>query len=60
MGGCGGLERTEGLQFLQWEGVVVQKELINNSFYFQRVWWSSKKWFLTVSNTFYIGMVWWS
>ena len=27
-GGCGGLERTEFLQFLLWEGVVVLKELI--------------------------------
>ena len=27
LGGCGGLERTEFLQFLLWEGVVVLKEL---------------------------------
>ena len=53
--GCGGLERTEFLQFLLWkgvvvlkemifmfllwEGVVVLKELIFNSFYFRRMWW---------------------
>ena len=34
MGGCGGLERTDFEQFLFWEGVVVLKELILNSFYF--------------------------
>ena len=28
---------------------MVLKELILNSFYFRRVWWSSKKWFLKVS-----------
>ena len=27
-------------QFLCLEGVVVLKELISNSFYFGRVWWS--------------------
>ena len=27
-------------QFLLWEGVVVLKELISNSFYFRWVWWS--------------------
>ena len=37
---CGGLERTDFLQFLCWKGVVVLKELIFNSFYFGRVWWS--------------------
>ena len=45
---CGGLERTDFyiyiifdfLQFLLWEGVVVLKELIFNSFYVGRVWWS--------------------
>ena len=35
---CGGLERTDFEQFLLWEGVVVLKELILNSFYFGRVW----------------------
>ena len=40
LGGCDGLERTEFSQFLLWEGVVVLKELILNSFYFGRVWWS--------------------
>ena len=35
-----GLERTDFLQFLLWEGVVVLKELIFNSFYFGRMWWS--------------------
>ena len=27
-------------KFLCWEGVVVLKELIFNSFYLWRVWWS--------------------
>ena len=55
-GGCDDLERTDCEQFLLWEGVVVLKEqffkflclegvmilkeLIVNSFYFGRVWWS--------------------
>ena len=35
LGGCGGLERTHFiLQFPLWEGVVVLKELIFNSFSF--------------------------
>ena len=29
-------------KFLLWEDVVVMKELIVNTFYFERVWWSSK------------------
>ena len=33
-------ERTDFEQFLLSEGVVVLKELILNSFYFHRVWWS--------------------
>ena len=32
-----------------WEGVVVLTELIFKSFYFERVWWSRKNSFLTVS-----------
>ena len=32
LGGCCGLERTDFEQFLIWEGVVVLKELILNSF----------------------------
>ena len=40
LGGCGGLERTDFEQFLLWEGVVVLKEVIMNSFFFGRVWWS--------------------
>ena len=36
-GGCGGLERTHFYQFLFWEGVVVLKGLIYNSFYIGRV-----------------------
>ena len=40
LGGCGSLERTDFKQFLLWEGVVVLKELILNSFSFERVWWS--------------------
>ena len=34
MGGCGGLERNDFEQFVLWEGVVVLKELICNSFEF--------------------------
>ena len=30
--------------------VVVLKEVIFNSFYFGRMWWSWNNWFLTVSN----------
>ena len=48
-GSCGGLERTDFEQFLLWDSVVVLKELILNSFYFGRVWWSWKNWFWTVS-----------
>ena len=54
--GCGGLERTHFEQFLLSEGavvgcggVVVLKELILNSFYFRRLWWSWKNSFWTVS-----------
>ena len=36
-GGYGGLERTDFKQFLLWEGVVVLKDLIFNSFYIGRV-----------------------
>ena len=53
---------------------MVLKELIFNSFYFGRVWWSLKELILTVSilwegvvvlkelifNSFYFGRVWWS
>ena len=35
--------------FLHWEGVVVLKELIFNTFYFGRVQWSWKNWFLKLS-----------
>ena len=49
LGGCGGLERTDFEQFLLWEGVMVLKELILNSFYFGRVWWSWKNSFWTDS-----------
>ena len=38
--GCGDLERIDILQFLAREEVVVLKELIFNSFYFRRMWWS--------------------
>ena len=38
--GCGSLERTDFPQFLLWEGVMVLKELILNSFCFRRVWYS--------------------
>ena len=37
LGSCGGLERTDFYQFLCWEGAVVLKKLIFNSFYFGRV-----------------------
>ena len=37
---CVVLERTDFQQFLLWEGVVVLKELIFNSLYFGRVWYS--------------------
>ena len=37
---CGGLERTDFSQFLLWDGVLVSQELIFNSFYFGRKWWS--------------------
>ena len=40
LGGCGGLERTDFLEFLLCEVVVALKELIFNSFYVGRVWWS--------------------
>ena len=30
LGECGGLERTDFLQFLCWKGVVVLKELIDS------------------------------
>ena len=49
LSGCGGLERTDFEQFLLWEDVVVvMKELILNSLYFGRVWWSWKNWFWMV------------
>ena len=44
-GGCGGLEGTIILQFLLWADVVVLKELIFNSFYVGKVWWSSQNCF---------------
>ena len=47
--GCCGLERTDFWHFLLWEGMVVLKELIFNVFYFRRVLWSWKNWFLTLS-----------
>ena len=36
-------------KFLLWQSVVVYKELIFNSFFFGRVWWSSKNSVLTLS-----------
>ena len=41
----GGLKRTDFEQFLYLEGMVVLTELILNSFYIGRVWWSWKNWF---------------
>ena len=49
LGGCGGLERTDFKQFVLWEGVLVLKERVLNSFYFGRMCWSLKNWFWTVS-----------
>ena len=49
LGVCGVLKITEFLQFLCWEGVVVLKELIYNSFNFGRVWWLCRNSLLTVS-----------
>ena len=43
LGRYDGLERTDFEQFLLWDSVVVLKELILNSFYFWKVWWSWKK-----------------
>ena len=40
LGQCGDLEKTGSLPFLLLEGVVVLKELILNSFFLGRVWWS--------------------
>ena len=42
------MTRTQFEHFLLWEGVVVLKEVILNSFYFGRVWWSWNNWFWTV------------
>ena len=40
---CSGLEGTDLVRFFcLWEGVLILKKLICNSFYFGRVWWSSK------------------
>ena len=47
--GCGDLERTHFLEFLLCEVVVALKDLIFNSFYVGRVWWSWRKWFFTIS-----------
>ena len=68
MGGCGGLERTDFnsfyfvrvwwikiidfYQFLLWEGVVVMKELIFNSFYFGKCAVVLKE---LIFNSFYLG-----
>ena len=40
LGGYGGPDRTDFIQFLLWEGMVVLTELIFNSFYFGQAWWS--------------------
>ena len=53
--GCGGLERTDFLQFLLWVCLVVLKKLIFNSFYFGRVWWSLKE---LSFNSFHFDRVW--
>ena len=38
--GCGGTERTDFNSFYLLEDVVVLKELVVNSFYVGRMWWS--------------------
>ena len=50
LGGWGGLERTDFEQFLLWQGLMVLKELILNSFLFGRVWWYWKNSFWTDSS----------
>ena len=46
----GGPKRTDFLQFLIWDGLVVlRKKTDFNSFSFRGMWWSWKNWFLTVS-----------
>ena len=73
MGGCGGLERIDFLQFLLTEGVVVLKELILTvstlggcgglermifySFYFTEGVVVLKE---LNFNSFYFGRMWWS
>ena len=50
-----GLERTDFSQFLLWEGVVVLKELIYNSFYFGGCGGALKE---LIFHSFYFGRVW--
>ena len=44
LGRNGGLERMDFGQFSAWEGLVVLKGLVFNSFYFDRMWWSWNNW----------------
>ena len=49
-------------KFLCWEGVVVLKELIFNSFYFGSVWCLERTVWVVLKelifNSFYVGRVW--
>ena len=55
LGGCGGLG-TDLQQFLLWDGVVLLKELIFNSFYFGRCGVLER----TDFSQFLLLGVWWS
>ena len=37
---CGCLDSNNFQQFLIWKGMVILKELVFNSFTFEREWWS--------------------
>ena len=54
LGWHGSLERTHFQQFLQWDGVVVSKELIFNIFYCGMVLKN------LIFNSFYFIQIWWS
>ena len=50
---CCGVERTDFSQFVLWENVVVLKELILNSLYFEKVVVVLKE---LIFHSFYFGM----
>ena len=54
LGMYGGPERTDFLQFLLWEGLVVSKELIYNSLYLGGMVVLKE----LILNSFYLGRVW--